>query len=273
MALLLERAGHRIVAASGGEGSRERVLAYLPATPFVPHVDATTPAEVVLLGVPDDAIADVCSDLARSGAIHGGQRVLHLSGSLGLEALAPARTAGAGVLCLHPLQSFPTVEDGLSRLPGSPIAVTAEEEAEAAFGESLARDVGGEPFRLANAVKPLYHSAAVFCSNYLVAVEALAERLLGLCGVEHPLALLRQLAQSAFDTAMTRGPAEALTGPAARGDVGTISRNLEALAGFAPEAVEPYVALARVASSMAVGSGRLPAEELSRVEEVLDRWR
>ena len=75
-----------------------------------------------------------------------------------------------------PLQAIPDVETGIERLPGSPVAVTALDEEGFAAGEGLARDAGGKPFRLADQAKPLYHAAAVFCSNYLVAVEAMAGR-------------------------------------------------------------------------------------------------
>ena len=82
------------------------------------------------------------------------------------------------MLSLHPLQSFPDVETGIERLPGSGIAVTATTDDDAAFGERLARDLGAMPFRLDDEVKPLYHAAAVFAANYLVTVEALAERIM-----------------------------------------------------------------------------------------------
>src|SRR5438105_2616902 len=65
----------------------------------------------------------------------------------------------------------------------------------------------------------------------------------------------------------------ALTGPAARADTGTIARHLEALAARAPETVEAYVALARVATRLAVEAGSLPSEGGLRVDEVLARWR
>ena len=64
----------------------------------------------------------------------------------------------------------------------------------------------------------------------------------------------------------------ALTGPAVRGDAGTIGRNLEALRREAPDAVAPYVALARTAAELATEAGRLSEEGLARVEEALKRW-
>jgi predicted short-subunit dehydrogenase-like oxidoreductase (DUF2520 family) len=276
LAVWLERGGHRVVAASGREPTRDRVARYLTSTRFVPAEASDRAARagtVVIIGVPDDLIAPVCSEVAERGGFGPNQQVLHLSGSVELEALSAARERGAEVLSLHPLQTFPTVRDGIERLPGSAIAVTAHTVTGFTVGETLARVVGGRPFRLNDEVKPLYHAAAVFCSNYLVVVEAVAERLFRLAGLEDPVSLFGPLARSTLDTTLARGPREALTGPAVRGDVGTVARNLEALVASSPPAVTPYVALATAAADLAVEGGRLSKEDRKRLDEVLKRWK
>jgi 2-amino-4-hydroxy-6-hydroxymethyldihydropteridine diphosphokinase len=268
-------AGYRVVAATGREASRERAERFLSMARFYPPESAHQGArfaELVVLGVPDDLIADVCAQLAERKAFRSEQYVLHLSGSVGLDALSSAQVLGAEVLSLHPLQSFPDVEEGIARLPESFIAVTAWNDQAFTYGEDLARDAGGLPFRLADEAKPLYHAAAVFCSNYLVAVEGMAEHLFRLAGLKDPLDSFQPLARTTFESTFAVGPEGALTGPAVRGDTGTIARNLAALAERAPEAVPAYVALARVAASLAVRSGRLTSEGRARVEEVLRRW-
>jgi predicted short-subunit dehydrogenase-like oxidoreductase (DUF2520 family) len=270
--ILLEQAGHRVVTASGRDASRERVEHYLPGAVFMPAPEAAKHADLVILGVVDDVIEGTCRLLATEGGLHGGQWVLHLSGSMPLETLTPAEAEGAGILSLHPLQSFPDVEEGLERLPGSGIAVTARDEESFELGEALVHDLGGHPFRVPDEVKPLYHAAAVFSANYLVAVEALAERLMGVAGVSGALEVLEPLARTAFDRTFALGPTAALTGPAVRGDVGTIRRNLEALQRSAPEAVGPYVALARIAADLAEAGGRLSGDARRDVDRELDQW-
>jgi predicted short-subunit dehydrogenase-like oxidoreductase (DUF2520 family) len=69
------------------------------------------------------------------------------------------------------------------------------------------------------------------------------------------------------------GAADALTGPAVRGDATTVGRNLEALAERVPEAVPTYVALAELTTRIAARSGRLSAEGRQAVQEILARWR
>ena len=273
LAVLLSRAGHRIVGVAGREGSRARAEEFLPEVPFVPAADAARRSVVTVLGVPDDAIAPVCAELAADGAFGEGQSVTHLSGSTPLLALGPARAAGARVLAMHPLQTFPDVEGGIDRLPGSAVAVTAWEEDAFVLGERLARDAGGRPFRVAEERKALYHAAAVFCSNYLVAVEAVAERLFRAAGVDDPREAFGPLARATLDNVLQSGPEASLTGPVVRGDAGTLRRNLEALSSHAPDAVPAYVALARVALDLAERSGRLSAEGVREIREVLGAWR
>jgi predicted short-subunit dehydrogenase-like oxidoreductase (DUF2520 family) len=198
--------------------------------------------------------------------------VAHLSGAMGLDALGPAVDAGAAPLSLHPLQTFPNVDAALARLPGSTIAVTAREDAVSTLGEGVARDVGGEPFRLPEEAKPLYHAAAVFASNFVVAITAAAEQLFAEAGLSEPLERFLPLSRASLQHVVELGPGAAMTGPAIRGDAGTIGRNLAALEAAAPGMVGAYVELTRIALDIGERAGRLPSGKRAVVEEVLARW-
>jgi predicted short-subunit dehydrogenase-like oxidoreductase (DUF2520 family) len=269
LAVLWERAGHRIVAVAGGEATRARAATHLPDVPVLEDAEAARGAEVVLIATPDGAISTACAEIAP--ALEPGAAVVHASGATGLDALAAA--SGARRLSVHPLQTCPTVEAAVERIPGAAFAVTATDEEGFALGERLALDAGGHPFRLADEAKPLYHAAAVFASNYLVTVTALAEELERAAGVPDPLVALAPLQAATLSNVLRVGPAEALTGPAVRGDAATVRRNLEALAAGAPEAVRPYVALADLALELAERAGRLPEHGREAVQEVLAAWR
>ncbi len=234
---------------------------------------ASRQAQVVMIGASDDAIADVSSNLAGGDGFRPGHRVVHLSGSVGLEALDHAVEAGAEALCTHPLQAFPTVEAGVDRFPGSTVAVTARTEEALSIGETLAADAGGVPFRLTEDMKPLYHAAAVFCANYLVTVEAVAEELFRIAGLDQPVPRFAPLATAVLDRTLAEGPANALTGPAVRGDVGTVRRNLEALAAHSPGALPAYIDLARLALRLATGARNIAEEDRERIERELSRWK
>lgn len=273
LAVLWRRSGHRIVAVAGGSATAERATRYLPGVPVVASRDAARGAEAVLIATPDDAIADASRDVAEGGALATGTWVVHASGATPLEALEDVRRAGAHVLSLHPLQTCPTVEAALERLAGSGFAVTAEDEAGFELGARLASDAGGRPFRLADELKPLYHAAAVFASNYLVTVTAIAHELERASGIDDPGSILAPLQRATLANLERVGSADALTGPAVRGDAATVTRNLEALAERAPEAVAAYVALADLALSLAERTGRLPERGRDAVVDALATWR
>ena len=272
LAVLWQRSGHRIVAVAGGAATPERAGRFLPDVPVLDAIGAAKGAEVVVIATPDSVIGPVCQEMAAAGALDALNAVVHASGATGLDALAPAAAAGASTLSVHPLQTCPTVDAGVERIPGSTFAVTADADEGFALGERLVRDAGGRPVRIDDERKPLYHAAAVFASNYLVTVTALAEELGLAAGIEDPIAAFAPLQEATLANIARVGPAEALTGPAVRGDAVTLLRNLEALDRYAPAAVRSYVILADLALALADRSGRAPADRAA-VEEVLARWR
>ncbi len=272
MAVLLQRAGHRITAVSGREPSRDRAARFLPDVPFLDPTEACRAGELVLIGVPDDAIASLVGALADAGSFHEGGTVAHLSGASGLDVLAPAVAAGAHALVLHPLQTFPDVEGAIDRIPGTAMAVTASDPVARALGERIAADLSARPFPLDDDDRLLYHAAAVFASNYLVVTASVAEGLFRDAGVPEPLEAMLPLQRASLDNVERLGLADALTGPAVRGDTRTIERHLVTLRERAPSTVPAYVALCRLAVDLGVRSGRLTADGRHAVDEVLDRW-
>jgi predicted short-subunit dehydrogenase-like oxidoreductase (DUF2520 family) len=272
IAMLLERAGHRIVGISGRVETRERASSHLPSAPFLDPAEAAAAAELVVIGTPDDMIEPTVEALAAAAAVGPGTWVAHLSGSLGLDVLEAAAEAGARILAIHPLQTFPDLGAALDRLPGCTVAITAKDEDDYVLGERLADDLHGVPFRLSDELRPLYHAAAVFASNYLVTASAIAESLFAAAGVPDPAQAMGPLQRATLDNVERLGPARALTGPTVRGDAGTIRRNLEALERHAPELVACYIAMARATLDLAERSRRLPTGSRAAVEGVLDRW-
>ncbi len=272
VAVLLRRAGHRIVAVSGRADTRGRAAQHLPDVPFLEPAAAAAAARIVLLGVSDDVIEQVVRQVADAGGFCPGQWVAHFSGASPLAVLDAAREAGARRLSIHPLQTAPDVAAALARIPGSTFTVTADDDEGFALGERLAEDLGGEPVRLAHEDRALYHAAAVFASNYLVAVSSVAEALFGAAGLPDPVRAMLPLQRGTLDNVERLGPAHALTGPAVRGDAGTIELNLEALREGAPDVIPAYVVMCRTALDLAVHSGRLSEDRRDAVEEVIARW-
>lgn len=196
------------------------------------ELDAVNDAELVLLCVPDDTLADT----ARSLPV-GRYVVAHVAGSRGLDELAPHARVGS----LHPLAALPSGELGSERLVGATYCVAGD-----ALVVEVARSLRGRVRSVGDDARTLYHATATVAANHVVALLACVERLAD----ENGLALddFLPLVRQALDDVERVGPARALTGPASRGDVATIDAHLAAL----PEGERAaYVALASVAFELA----------------------
>lgn len=256
LGVALSRAGHAVVAVSGvSDASRRRAAERLPSADVLPADEVVRGADLVLLTVPDDALAAIVQGLADVGAFQRGQFVVHTSGRHGLDVLQPAIEAGALPLALHPVMTFAGGAEDAERLAGTSFGVTAPEELRA-VGETLVVEMGGEPVFVPEEARVLYHAALAWGANYLVTLVTTAADLLRHAGAERPELLLGPLLGAALDNALRRGDA-ALTGPVSRGDAGTVTAHLATLRQNAPEVVPAYVALARLTADRALRDGRL----------------
>lgn len=264
----LQRAGHDVVAVSGvSEASRDRAADLLPGVPVRPVDHVVAAADLVLLTVPDDALADLVAGLVATGVLRRGQLVAHVSGRHGLAVLQPATDAGALPLALHPVLPFTGTRVDLERLTGTSFGTTAPEPL-LPVAQALVLEMGGEPVVLSEQQRPLWHAALAHGANHLTTLVASAADLLRAAGVDDPSAVLGPLLGAALDGALRRGDA-ALTGPVARGDAGTVATHLEVVGDAAPEVLPSYVAMARLTADRALSSGRLDPERAWPLLEVL----
>ena len=204
------------------------------ASPAEALRQAAADVDLVLIATPDAAVAEVAAAVEPSQSAV----VAHMAGSLGLDELAAHRRRGA----LHPLVALPSAGLGARRLLGGCWFAVA--------GDPLIRrvvaDLGGTAFEVAEADRACYHAAAVVASNHLVALLGQAERIASASGA--PLDAFMSLVRATVDNVEELGPAAALTGPAARGDTGTLERHLEAIA---PAERPAYKALSQQAARLA----------------------
>jgi len=185
---------------------------------------------VVVIAVPDAALAEVAWDLAVAGPAPPGCVVLHLSGALSTDALAPLHHAGYTLGSMHPLMAVADPWLAADRLTGIAFGITGEPGAVAA-ARRLVHSLDGLPLVIPAAARPLYHAAAVMASNYLVGLTAMSVRLLGEAGIDSDDALraLVPLLRGTIDNVAQLGVPAALTGPIARGDADTIRLHLARL--------------------------------------------
>ncbi|MFE6691373.1 DUF2520 domain-containing protein [Streptomyces sp. NPDC057743] len=268
LAASLQLAGHRPVAVSGvSDASVRRAAELLPGVPLVAPAEVLARADLVLLTVPDDALADLVRGLAETGAVRPGQLLVHTSGRYGTAVLDPATRAGALPLALHPAMTFTGTSVDVQRLAGCPFGVTAPEELRMA-AEALVIEMGGEPEWIAESARPLYHAALAIGANYLVTLATQAMELLTKAGVRAPDRMLGPLLGAALDNALRSGDA-ALTGPVARGDAGTVAAHVAELRQHAPQAVAGYLAMARMTADRALSHGLLKPELAAELLDAL----
>ncbi len=264
----LARAGHRVVATSAvSAASRDRAADLLPGVPVVEVAQVLAAADLVLLTVPDDALAALVDGLVRTGGVRQGTLLAHTSGAHGLAVLEPALRAGAMPLALHPVLPFAGTRIDLERLLGTSFGVTAP-DALRPVAEALVVEMGGEPVWLTEQQRPLWHAALAHGANHLTTLVASAADLLRAAGVDQPGLVLAPLLGAALDGALREGDA-ALTGPVSRGDAGTVRAHLQVLAELAPEVLPSYVAMARLTADRAIAAGRLDPERAWTLLEVL----
>ncbi|CAB4846663.1 unannotated protein [freshwater metagenome] len=264
----LARAGHVVVAANAvSDVSRLRADALLPGVPIVSVEDVLAAADLVLLTVPDDVLPALVAGLVETGSVRPGQFLAHASGRYGYRVLDPATEVGALPLALHPVMTFTGTSIDLARLSGVPFGVTAPEQLRP-VAEALAVEMGGDPVWVEEGNRALYHAALAHGANHLVTLVVQTTELLSAAGVENPSLLVAPLLSAALDNALRYGD-QALTGPVARGDAGTVAAHLRELGHVAPEARAAYVALARVTADRALAAGILRSDAAEALLDVL----
>lgn len=186
--------------------------------------------DILLLAVPDDVLHTVANHVAHSGPAPPGCVALHLSGALSTDILAPMHAAGYTVGSLHPLQTVADPWSGVERLRGCAYAIAGEPVALAA-ARRLVSALAGRALVIPPALRPVYHAAAVFASNYVLAATAAVARALAEAGIpeEDAVAAALPLMRGTMDNVEQLGLGAALTGPVARGDIDTVRLHLSRL--------------------------------------------
>ena len=252
----LARAGHQVCAVSAvSQSSLDRVAELLPGVAVRTVPEVVEDAELVILAVPDDALAGLAQGLSTTGAWQAGQIVAHTSGRHGAAVLDPVRRHLAFPIAIHPAMTFTGTALDLDRLHECCFGVTADPRI-LPIASALVLDMGAEPVTVAEEDRIAYHCALAHGSNHLVTLTAQAMQILDHAGVDMPAHVLRPLLHAALDNALRLRDA-ALTGPVARGDVGTVQTHLEVLRERVPDVVTTYRALATATAARAVEDGRL----------------
>jgi predicted short-subunit dehydrogenase-like oxidoreductase (DUF2520 family) len=223
-------------------------------------------AELIFITTPDDAIARVASEIKW----RPGQGVVHCSGADSTDILEPAKKSGAQVGVFHPLQTFASVKQAMENIPGSTFALEAEESLMKTLKE-MAISLGGNWVEVKAGDKVAYHAAAVIACNYLVTLLKLATDLWQTFDVppQQATQALLPLLRGTIHNIETVGIPQCLTGPIARGDVGTIKKHLDALERATPHLVSTYRELGLQTIPIAVAKGKIDKNQAEELRVIL----
>jgi predicted short-subunit dehydrogenase-like oxidoreductase (DUF2520 family) len=234
----------------------------------VERIDALPPVDGVLLGTPDAALPEMVSALLEWSHLTGCV-IVHFAGAVGIDPLIPLIGRGARAAALHPVQTCPSVEAALERLPGSAWGVTVSNGTEG-WAASFVEAVAGRPVFVREQDRPLWHAAAVTVSNGLTSLLALGTSILRTIGVKDPASVLGPLASGALENAEKRGPGAALTGPVVRGDAETLRTHIASLMATSPDLVPRFELAIRSVLEAALAERRIDQDAYERMAAVLE---
>ena len=268
VALLLQKRGHEIVGVSSRTPESRDTAARRLSSAVFDHTQSVPPADVVLIGAGDAAIAEVAEITAAH--VSRGTTVCHFAGSLGVAPLAPVAAAGARPVALHPVQACPDVDTAVARLPGSAWGVTCEVTARD-WVASFVSDLDGTPYWVDEDDRPVWHSASVTVSNGIAALLATGESILRSIGITDPVPVLGPLAAGTVANARVGGGGGAtLTGPVVRSESATVQRHLKELRRRDPMLATGYAAVAAMIVRAARDSRRIDTATADEMLEWLD---
>ena len=272
LGLRLTEAGYPVRAVvSRTRASAERLADVLGARIASDRLGDVPDVPLVVLAVPDDQIADLAETLTGAPRSWQGAVVAHTSGAQPASLLEPLRQEGARTLAFHPLQTLTPGADG-SALDGVTVGVEGEPPGVAA-GIELAVGLGMRYLVVGAASKARYHLAASMASNLLVTLMGMVQEVLASIDIDRgeAMAMLGPLLQGTLDNLRAGSPEEALTGPVARGDIGTLRAHGLALRKDLPHLVPAYAALSVETVRLAVRSGALPPDRAEDVLALMER--
>lgn len=227
-------------------------------------------ADVWLIATRDDAIRPSCETLADTDKITPDDIVFHVSGATPSSALESAAVRGALTASVHPIKTFPDAELAVQRFPGTYCGAEGHAGALRVLKPAF-ESIGATVFEIPADRKPIYHAGGVFSCNYLAALIETAIRAHEKAGIPRAASLkaLEPLVRETVDAIFEKGPARALTGPIARGDVATVERQLALLEDWDAGIGSLYRELGLVAVALAESDGRLDARRVAELRQAL----
>jgi predicted short-subunit dehydrogenase-like oxidoreductase (DUF2520 family) len=268
---LLKKAGYTIAAVvDQSDNALNCNIAYTGGKPFHCLAEMDVDVDCYIITTGDDQIKSACEILARQ--IKPGSLVMHMSGAGSLDLLASARDAGAKTGSIHPLQTFSDVKSAIDSLPGTVYGITIDQDLQD-WSKKLVTSIGGIPFFIDDQNRALYHAAACIVSNYFVSLIYMAEEIYGILGLDAEKArhAFWPLLRGTLQNIEQRGSVSSLTGPIARGDLGTLEKHLDAIKVHIPALLQAYREMGKVTAEVALKKKSISAKESAEIKALLSK--
>lgn len=223
--------------------------ALVPSARACNRIEEIGVSDIYLLTMTDSAIIDTAESYALALPLRSGDLVLHWSGALSSESLGPYRERGADIGSIHPVKSFSDPVAAAETFSGTWCGVEGEDLKRL---HEVVRAIGGIPFDIPTEHKLLYHAAAVFSCNYVVALFDIGVQCLMRIGIEREIAqkILLPLLKGTYENLTRARPEDALTGPIARGDLQLVERQHAHVSSHSEELGELYRILGEATARM-----------------------
>ena len=207
-----------------------KLAAIIPSVSITTNYNDLPEADVYIIAVSDDAIADVTAALPFTG-----QLVVHTSGSVDLKDADSKNRRGV----LYPLQTLSSAKE--VNFKEVPLCIEAESDFDAALLERLGQELSDNVYKISSAQRRALHVAAVFTSNFVNLMYHIGSDICAEHGM--PFELLKPLIRETAEKVQYLHPANAQTGPALRHDQKTINRHIGMLTD--PDQAEIYKLLTK----------------------------
>jgi predicted short-subunit dehydrogenase-like oxidoreductase (DUF2520 family) len=221
-------------------------------------------SDVVFLTVPDNAIAAVCESLHWNG-----QAAVHCSGAAELSVLQAAKGPVGG---FHPLVMFADPEVAARNIAGAAIAVEADEPLSSRL-KAMVQALGARLLVIPPGARAAYHGGAHFAAAFVCASLATGVDIYRRIGIpeDDALAALLGLLRGATEAMAHSGPAHAMAGSIARGDLHTVKRHVEALERLDPKLREFYCVMALKTVPLSLAAGGMSAARAEEIRSFLEK--
>lgn len=194
----------------------EKLYHLLPQDKITGNFNQILEADVYIISVTDDAIAQVASQLHFTGRL-----VTHTSGSVGMGQLDTRNRRGV----FYPLQTFSKSKDvDFSTVP---LCLESEHASDYTILQNLAELLSENVYAINSTQRQSLHVAAVFASNFTNHMYALSNNICKQNNI--PFSILEPLIQETAHKATQMPPLQAQTGPAVRNDTTTLQKHMDFL--------------------------------------------